>query len=106
MCALAALGVTVFTGDGRFAALMFGIGAGAIVVGGLLLLSGDEARVPALEAVTDLSAGAVVLAVGVVLVCLGGAWGLWLVWIGCGVLVVGGVVLVREWRAQREAVRR
>jgi hypothetical protein len=106
MCVLAALGVTVFSGDGQFAAQMFGIGGFMLLIAVVLLATGlGERRAPGPHALPDLSPAAAAAAIGVVLVCLGAAWGLWIVWIGAGVVAVGVGGLIRELRAQRRAVR-
>lgn len=105
MCALAAIGVTVFAGDWRFAALMFGIGAWMVVLGAFLLGSGlGDPPAPGPLALPDLSPPSAAAAAGVVLVLLGGTWGAWLAYIGAGVLLIGLGGLGREWRAQRRAV--
>lgn len=106
MVALAAIGVTVFAGDARFAALMFGIGAASIVLGIVLAVTGlGESPAHLTIALPDLSPPTACVAVALVLMALGAVWGLWLVLIGAGTLVAGLAGVARELRAQRRDVR-
>ncbi|MCW2968012.1 MAG: hypothetical protein JWM71_1784 [Solirubrobacteraceae bacterium] len=102
MVALAAIGVTVFTGDARFAALMFGIGGFMVVLGLVLAVTGlGESPARLTIALPGVSPPTACAGAGLVLVALGAVWGLWLILIGAGVLLVGAAGVARELRAQR-----
>jgi hypothetical protein len=107
MCLLAVLGITVFDEPVvKFSALMFGIGGAMVLLAVVLAVTGlGESRVPAVEALPNLSPSAAATATGVVLAGLGAIWGLWLVYIGAGVVVIGAAGLARELRAQRRSLR-
>jgi hypothetical protein len=107
MVALAAIGVLAFDpGDWKFAALMFGIGVAMVLLAGVLFVGGWGEPPPSLvQAIPDLSLSTLAGGIGLVLAALGTGGGLWLVLIGAGVALAGGVGVLRELRAQRRAVR-
>jgi hypothetical protein len=106
MTGLATLGVTVFEGSGQFALLMFWVGGATIVLAVVLAVTGlGESAPPRVLALPELSPPTVCVALGFVGMALGAVWGLWLVLIAAGFVLVGLAGVARELRAQRRALR-
>jgi hypothetical protein len=108
MCLLGLINVAIFGTPGAQApALLFGIGGFMVLLAVVLFLTGYGRNVATpLTSSPDVSPPTVFLAAGIVLMALAPAFGLWLVWIGGGVAIVGIAGVVREWIAQRRARRR
>jgi hypothetical protein len=115
-CYAALLGITaavlwVWSPYALPSALLTG-GAVAIAVIALAVAVRDraEARAPAIEAaerpVPDYSVSILALAYALPTMLVGAYLGLYLILIGGGVLLLGLGGLIREWRAERRAVRR
>lgn len=103
MCALATIGATVFSYPAPHApALLYGIGGFMVVLGLVLLVTGLGRNVeyPRVTA-PDVSPPTTLAGLGFVVIALGSVAGLWAVWVGGGIVLVGLGGLVREWRAQR-----
>lgn len=108
MCLFGLVNVVIFGSGGPQApALLFGIGAFMVLLAAFLAVTG-LGRNPAapVASLPDISPPTVAVGIGFVLMALAAAFGLWLVWIGGGVALVGVGGLVRELRAQRRARRR
>lgn len=108
MCLFGVVAVTIFGSPGpQTPALLFGIGGFMVLLALVLAVTGLGGNVAApTTSIPDISPPTVAVALGFVLMALAAAFGLWLVWIGGGVVVVGLAGVIREARAQRRARRR
>lgn len=87
-------------------ALLFGVGGFMVALALVLALSGlDRSRALRAHPLPDVSPPTTFTALGFVLMALAAAFGLWLVWIGGGVVLVGLGGIAKELRAQRRALR-
>jgi len=95
-----------FSPDGTELGLLGGAGAFCVVLGGAVFL-GERRRgvardVPdAPQHVPDTSAPTALLALGICVLVVGWELGLWAVYLGSGMAVIGAGALVRERRAER-----
>lgn len=95
-----------FSPDGTELGLLGGAGAFCVVLGGAILLAdgrrGVAPDVPdAPQHVPDTSAPTALLALGICVLVVGWEIGLWVVYLGGGMAVIGAGALVREHRAER-----
>lgn len=91
-------------------AMLMGSGFVMVLLGGLSWLSERRGRGPLPDTaeprpLPDLSVATVVLAIGVAVAIVGIEFGPWCIFIGAGTIAVGVGGLVREFRAERRAVR-
>jgi hypothetical protein len=102
---LAALAVMLAVwepGDELANLLLWGAVLGAIALAAALtIVARRSPGEPKLRPVPDLSAGAVLIALGVVAMLVAAAAGQWLLFVGAGVFAFGVANLVREFRAAR-----
>lgn len=108
MCTIGLINTAIFGNEGPQApALLFGIGGFMVALGLFLTVTGlRHNRAAPVLSLPDVSPPTTFTAFGFVLMALGSAFGLWLVWIGGGVVLIGLGGVIREGRAQRRALRR
>jgi hypothetical protein len=102
LAALALLLAIWVPGDELANLLLWGAALAAATLAVVLTIVARRAPAePKLLAVPDLSLGAVLIALGLIAMLVAGAAGLWLLYIGAGLLAFGAANLVRELRAAR-----
>ena len=94
LLAVAAIGLWLWTDDLMEVILL----PGAVLVSVLVAAGAARAREPAALTISDTSASAPLLAVGVTAVALGAAVGVWASLMGAGVLVLAAITAVLERR--------
>jgi hypothetical protein len=102
---LTAVSVIFFSPDVSTPALLGGSAAFVLVLALLLAVSRRSVQTEGGGADPDGSPATVWLALSLALMAMGAALGLWLVFIGGGMTIVGVAGTVRELRAQRAAAR-
>lgn len=108
MCTLGLINVWAFGNEApEPPALLFGMGGFMVALGLFLTITGlRHNRAAPVLSLPDVSPPTTFTAFGFVLIALGAAFGLWLVWIGGGVVLIGLGGIIREARSQRRALRR
>jgi asparagine N-glycosylation enzyme membrane subunit Stt3 len=102
---LTAVSVIFFSPDVSTPALLGGNAAFVLVLALLLAVSRRSIQTEGGGADPDASPATVWLALSLALMAVGAVLGLWLVFIGGGMTIVGIAATVRELRAQRAAAR-
>jgi hypothetical protein len=89
-------------GDELANLLLWGAALGAAVLAAALTVVARRAPAePRVRAVPDMSPGAALVALGLIAVLLAAPAGLWLVFVGAGLIALGAANLVRELTAAR-----